>query len=220
MNSRLLPYRHKSKIWDRLVLEPLPKKWNGAIIYLDRDGVLNRGSENYVNSVNELEILPNVAESLSILRNNGFRLCLVTNQSPINRGLWSHKVLEDIHEKLINELQNESEDAILDLILYSPYKPDENSISRKPNPGMLMAGNYIINMAERNYKDSKLIIDDLSECELFDENPLSSMVGDRIVDYEAGKLHGVRTFLVDPNIGLPDVIDRLLDNNDKGDVLE
>lgn len=219
MNSQLLPFRHKSKIWDELILKPLPKKWNGGIIYLDRDGVINRGSENYINSVEELEILPNVAESLSRLRNEGFRLCLVTNQSPVNRGLWSHQVLADIHDHLIETLIKENDDAIFDLILYSPYTPQEDSISRKPNPGMLMAGNIIINSAHNNLTIDQNI-SDLSICDLFVEHSLSSMVGDRMVDLIAGKSHGIRSFLVDPDIGLPHVIDRILDKNDKGDAIE
>ena len=48
---------------------------------------------------------------------------------------------------------------------------------------------------------------------------MSAMVGDRLVDIQAGNAHGVRTFLVNPDLGLPQVIDRILDKNDKGDVL-
>tara|TARA_B100000902_G_C26965923_1_gene742858 strand:+ start:14 stop:676 length:663 start_codon:yes stop_codon:yes gene_type:complete len=220
MIESLLPYRHKSNLWDDLELIPFSNNnWNGAIIYLDRDGVINRGSENYINSPEELELLPQVAESLSKLRNAGFRLCLVTNQSPINRGLWTHKVLEEIHEKLIIDLMKIDNNAFLDLILYSPYAPSENSISRKPSPGMLMAGNVLINTAESNITLSTPI-NELSKSDLFKEHHLSSMVGDRFVDYQAGKSHGVRTYLVNPEIGLTEVVDRILDKNDKGDALD
>ena len=220
MVNHSLPFRHKSSLWSDLELKPFQKtSWNGGIIYLDRDGVINRGSENYINSPEELELLPNVAESLSRLRNAGFRLCLVTNQSPINRGLWGHKVLEEIHEKLIKELIGRDKNAHIDLILYSPYAPFEDSISRKPNPGMLMAGNIILNSAEKNL-EVDVEIKELSKSILFAENKLSSMVGDRFVDYQAGKSHGVRTYLVNPDIGLSEVIDRILDKNDKGDALD
>ena len=218
--NQLLPHRHKANLFDNIDLSPFPNNisWNGSIIYLDRDGVLNRGSENYINNPEELEILPGVAKSIAKLKKSGFRLCLVTNQSPINRGLWDHQMLERIHEKMIYELKEKDEHAELDLILYSPYAPFENSISRKPNSGMLMAGNIIINSSENSKKITPY--DDLKKSYLFEEGKMSAMVGDRIVDIEAGKSHSVRTFLVNPNIGLPHVIDRILDKTDKGDVLQ
>ena len=219
--NQLLPSRHKSELWDKLDLNPFPNNvsWNGSIIYLDRDGVLNIGSENYINSPEELELLAGVPDSLAKLRGVGFRLCLVTNQSPINRGLWSHDMLEKIHDKMIAELLNINKEANIDLILYSPYAPYENSISRKPGPGMLRAGNIILNSAELGL-NLPSNVDELKPSLLFNEGEMSAMVGDRIVDYRAGKSHGIRTYLVDPNIGLTQVIDRLLDKTDKGDVLQ
>ena len=218
--NQLLPYRHKSRLFQNLDLLPLPNNspWNGSIIYLDRDGVLNIGSENYINSPEELVILPDVANSIAELKKSGFRLCLVTNQSPINRGYWGHDVLEKIHEKMIIELKNINKDAIIDLILYSPYAPFEHSISRKPNPGMLMAGNLIINYSEKG--EELPSYEDLKSEYLFEEGELSAIVGDRLVDIQAGNSHGIRTFLVNPNIGLPQVIGRILDKTDKGDVLQ
>ena len=217
--NQLLPYRHKANLFDKLQLSPFPKNriWNGSIIYLDRDGVLNIGSENYINNPEELIILPGVADSIARLKKNGFRICIVTNQSPINRGFWSHEMLESIHEKLIDELKIKNKHAVLDLILYSPYAPFEDSIARKPSSGMLMAGNLIINHSERG--ERPIDYNELGDHDLFDEGEMSAMVGDRLVDIQAGNAHGVRTFLVNPDLGLPQVIDRILDKNDKGDVL-
>ena len=217
--NQLLPYRHRANLFDKLQLSPFPENriWNGSIIYLDRDGVLNIGSENYINNPEELIILPGVADSIARLKKNGFRICIVTNQSPINRGFWSHDMLESIHEKLIDELKIKNKQAVLDLILYSPYAPFEDSIARKPSSGMLMAGNLIINHSERG--ELPIDYNELDTHDLFDEGEMSAMVGDRLVDIQAGNAHGVRTFLVNPNLGLPQVIDRILDKNDKGDVL-
>ncbi|MAT48358.1 MAG: hypothetical protein CMA27_00835 [Euryarchaeota archaeon] len=218
--DELLPYRHKSGIGEKLNLTKFPNdvSWNGSIIYLDRDGVINKGSENYINSRDEFVLLPDVAKSLARLRKSGFRTCLVTNQSPINRGYWSHKTLEEIHEKMIEELSNLNVNAVIDLILYSPYSPEENSISRKPGTGMLRAGNIILNSSELGI-NLPSNFDSLDEALLFEEGSMSAMVGDRYVDYQAGKSHGVRTFMVNPNSGLSEVINRILDKNDKGDVL-
>ncbi len=217
--NQLLPYRHRANLFDKLQLSPFPENriWNGSIIYLDRDGVLNIGSENYINNPEELIILPGVADSIARLKKNGFRICIVTNQSPINRGFWSHDMLESIHEKLIDELKIKNKQAVLDLILYSPYAPFEGSIARKPSSGMLMAGNLIINHSERG--EPPIDYNELDNHDLFDEGEMSAMVGDRLVDIQAGNAHGVRTFLVNPDLGLPQVIDRILDKNDKGDVL-
>ena len=219
--KQLLPFRHRSELMDKLDLISFPNNiaWNGSIIYLDRDGVVNVGSENYINTPEELELLPGAPDALAKLRYAGFRVCLVTNQSPINRGFWDHDMLEKIHDKLIVELMKINEDAQLDLILYSPYAPYENSISRKPEPGMLRAGNIILYSAELGL-DLPLNFDELNTSILFKEGDLSAMVGDRVVDYKAGKSHGIRTYMVDPHIGLAQVIDRLLDKNDKGDVMQ
>ena len=220
--KNLLPFRHKSDLSEKLNLIPFPNNiaWNGSIIYLDRDGVLNIGSENYINSPEELQLLPNVGDCLVRLRNEGYRLCLVTNQSPINRGLWDHEMLEKIHDKLILDLKEQNQEAYLDLILYSPYTPYEDSISRKPYPGMLWAGNVIINASELGLSPyiPPNMVNNLASI-LYSEGVNSAMVGDRIVDYKAGKAYGIRSFLVDADIGLSQVIDRILDKNDKGDVL-
>jgi len=246
-----LPFRHKSELFKQLDLHPFPNdiEWNGSIIYLDRDGVLNKGSENYINSPEELEILPGVANSIARLKESGFRICVVTNQSPINRGYWGHEMLEEIHEKLILELKNNNKNAHIDLILYSPYTPSEDSISRKPRTGMIIAGQIVITASEkfadapthfdepnpnlwaRNYDE--FINEDLEPYSFFydamGEGPMSALVGDRMVDYQAAERHNaplgksenrIRPFLVDGNIGLPQVIDRLLDKTDKGDVLQ
>ena len=101
--------------------------------------------------------------------------------------------------------------------MYSPYAPFEDSIARKPSSGMLMAGNLIINHSERG--EPPIDYNELDDHDLFDEGEMSAMVGDRLVDIQAGNAHGVRTFLVNPDVGLPQVIDRILDKNDKGDVL-
>ena len=96
----LIPKRDGAEIDSPLDLLPLPNggTWDGKIAYLDRDGVLNVGSENYINSPEELEVFPNTADSVAALRESGFRVCVVTNQSPVGRGLWSDENLHTINE--------------------------------------------------------------------------------------------------------------------------
>ena len=66
---------------------------NGAIAYIDRDGVLNIGSSSYINRPEELKILENAPKVIGDLKRLGFYVCIVTNQSPIMRGLWDENQL-------------------------------------------------------------------------------------------------------------------------------
>ena len=120
----LPPHRHRSSLEEPLRLSNLPANadWSGKIAYLDRDGVLNRWREGYVNSADELELLPGSGHAVGLLRRNGFRVCVVTNQSPVGRGIWGHETLSLIHDGLQEQLLNEDRDAEIDLILYSPYR--------------------------------------------------------------------------------------------------
>ena len=114
----LPPHRHRSSLEEPLRLSNLPgtNEWSGKIAYLDRDGVLNRWREAYVNSANELELLAGAGNAVGLLRRNGFRVCIVTNQSPVGRGIWGHDALSLIHDSLQEQLLNEDEDAELSLI--------------------------------------------------------------------------------------------------------
>ena len=204
----LIPRRDGAEIDSPLDLLPLPNgPWNGKIAYLDRDGVLNVGSENYINSPDELVILPDTAKSVAALRESGFRVCVVTNQSPIGRGLWSHDNLHEIHNKLRESLLSENTNAHLDLILYSPYAPWEGAWARKPNPGMLEAARQIISASEKNVEIKLKFDNDWDEKS--DESN-SIMVGDREVDMMAAFNFGVKGIRCDPDVGISDVISEIL----------
>ena len=69
-------------------MSEMDSEWNGAIAFLDRDGVLNYGSPNYINAPDELTIIPGAKQSIKELRNLGYRIAITTNQSAIMRGLW------------------------------------------------------------------------------------------------------------------------------------
>jgi histidinol-phosphate phosphatase family protein len=206
----LPPYRHSSSLEDPLILSYLPEQteWSGKIAYLDRDGVLNRWKEDYVNSPDDLELLIGSGKAVASLRKMGFRICVVTNQSPIGRGLWGHEVLAQIHEKLHELLLDEDPDAVIDLILYSPYSPTDASWSRKPNPGMLEAGRQLIENAHRSPGEQNLLLfgdhwkDRPSESD-------SILVGDRKSDIIAAERFGVRGILCDSYSGLAGVISEI-----------
>ena len=70
------------------------------VVFLDRDGVINRDSVNYIKSWSEFEFLPGSLEALKKLTVNGFALIVITNQSVIQRKMVSLKALEHIHEMM------------------------------------------------------------------------------------------------------------------------
>ena len=98
-----------------LQLPELPNglSWDGRIAFLDRDGVLIIGSEKYVNNVDEVVLLPDSAVSVGNLRRAGFRICVVTNQSPVGRGLWSQRNLSRIHKQMCRLLLEQDSDCLL-----------------------------------------------------------------------------------------------------------
>ena len=207
----MYPHRHRSQLLDSLELQPLPLdlQWSGKIAYLDRDGVLNVGSKHYINDIDEVVILPEAGRCVGTLRRAGFRICICTNQSPIDRGLWDHSRLAKIHDYIQEKLLEEDKDALLDLILYSPYHPVTNSFARKGNPGMLQAGRQIIEAAHSKSRLNDSNFKYAENYRPFDESN-SVMVGDCLVDMEAASNHSVHGILVDGKIGISDAIDEIL----------
>ena len=208
----LTPYRDDVELTSPLQLPQLPNDaaWNGSIAYLDRDGVIIEGSENYVNTVDEVVLLPDSAKSVGDLRRAGYRICVVTNQSPINRGLWSNSNLSMIHDRMGQLLLQDDGDAYLDLILYSPYAPWEGAWARKPFPGMLEAGRQLIDAASSDTSMKGLDLKFGDDWINRPDESASVMVGDRGVDMSAAARFGVVGILCDPNAGISGVIDSIL----------
>ena len=61
--------------------------WDGSIAYLDRDGVLNIGREDYVKNADEVILIEGAGHAVAALRAAGYRIVIVTNQSPVNLSL-------------------------------------------------------------------------------------------------------------------------------------
>tara|TARA_Y100001980_G_scaffold45443_1_gene25971 strand:+ start:39 stop:695 length:657 start_codon:yes stop_codon:yes gene_type:complete len=207
----LPPHRHRSSLEKPLRLSNLPgvTDWAGKIAYLDRDGVLNRWREGYVNNADELELLPGAGYAVGLLRRNGFRVCIVTNQSPVGRGIWGHDALSLIHDSLQEQLLNEDEDAELDLILYSPHAPKQGAWARKPRPGMLEAGRQLIENSQIN-PDQPISISYGRNWNNRPSEKESILVGDRESDIMAAETFGVRAIQCDPETGIAGVIDMII----------
>jgi D-glycero-D-manno-heptose 1,7-bisphosphate phosphatase len=106
------------------------------LVLLDRDGVINVPRKYHVKSPAELEFLPGAAEALARLSRAGVRVAVCTNQPEVARGIISRRQLDAIHEDMQERLARLG--AGIDLILCCT--DDCSSATRKPEPGMLLAG--------------------------------------------------------------------------------
>ncbi|HKK06582.1 MAG TPA: D-glycero-beta-D-manno-heptose 1,7-bisphosphate 7-phosphatase [Gammaproteobacteria bacterium] len=105
------------------------------LIILDRDGVINEDSDDYIKSPEEFIPLPGSLEAIARLNHAGFRVLVATNQSGIARGLFDLDTLHRIHEKLRRQLA--ALGGEIEAILFCPHGPDDNCTCRKPKPGLL-----------------------------------------------------------------------------------
>src|SRR6478736_10374200 len=103
-----------------------------ACVFLDRDGVINKDNPNYTFRVEEFMILPHVIDGLRHLKEKGYRLVVVTNQSGIAQGLYTRQQMEECHRYFQQQCGN-----LIDHFYFSPDHPSVSaSLSRKP--GTLM----------------------------------------------------------------------------------
>ena len=107
------------------------------VVFLDRDGVINRDSADYILSLAQFEFLPGSLAALRRLTACGFPLIVVTNQSALGRGWISADELARIHDHLRSAAAAAGA-RILD-ILVCPHHPSEGCACRKPLPGLLHA---------------------------------------------------------------------------------
>ena len=105
------------------------------IVILDRDGVINFDSDDYIKSVDEWRPIPHSAEAISLLYNHGYNVYVATNQAGIARGLFDLNTLNAIHARLNNLV--ESAGGKIEAIYYCPHHPDEHCQCRKPGTGLL-----------------------------------------------------------------------------------
>ena len=105
------------------------------LIILDRDGVINRDSKEFVKSAEEWLPLPGSIEAIGRLSKAGYTIAVASNQSGLARGLFDRDALEAMHAKL-HRLAGEAGGHI-DRIVVCPHGPDDGCDCRKPKPGLL-----------------------------------------------------------------------------------
>jgi D-glycero-D-manno-heptose 1,7-bisphosphate phosphatase len=145
-------------------------------IVLDRDGTIIEERE-YLSDPAQVTLIPGVGASLRELRQMGFGLVVITNQSGIGRGFFDHEQLLYVHERLRELLEREG--VHLDGLYICPHKPEDDCVCRKPRLGLLQkaAGELGFNLAN------------------------CIVIGDKACDIEMGHGAGALTFLVRTGYG-------------------
>jgi D-glycero-D-manno-heptose 1,7-bisphosphate phosphatase len=105
------------------------------LVILDRDGTINRASDQFVKSPEEWEPLPGSLEAIGRLNHAGYHVVLATNQSGLGRGLFDIAALNSVHAHMMKALA--AFGGRLDAVFYCPHTPDEGCHCRKPEPGLL-----------------------------------------------------------------------------------
>src|SRR6266571_548591 len=107
------------------------------MIFLDRDGVINRNRSqgDYVKSWEEFQFLPGAKGAIARLTQAGFRLLVITNQACVGKGIVSWDTLQQIHELMVQEIARAG--GRIEAVLCCPHLPDDECHCRKPAPGLL-----------------------------------------------------------------------------------
>ena len=154
------------------------KKCKQPAVFLDRDGTINV-EKDYLYKVEDFEFIPGVPEAIKSLKDAGFLVIVVSNQSGIGRGYFDEQAVEVLHRHIQEELAGYG--TSIDAFYFCPHHPEKGvgdykttCDCRKGEPGMLLqaADEYNIDL-ENSY-----------------------MVGDKLADIEAGRRAGCEQVLV------------------------
>lgn len=104
------------------------------LIILDRDGVINEDSDDYIKSPEEFVPIPGSLEAIAKLTQAGWRVVVATNQSGVARGYYDLATLQRIHDKLYRLLGTHGGE--IGAIFFCPHSPDDDCECRKPKPGL------------------------------------------------------------------------------------
>lgn len=105
------------------------------LVILDRDGVINADSPDYIKSADEWQPLPGSLEAIGRLTRAGYTVVVASNQSGLGRGLFDADALAGIHRKMLASIEEAG--GTLHGIFFCPHTPQENCDCRKPRAGLL-----------------------------------------------------------------------------------
>ncbi|WP_461537378.1 D-glycero-beta-D-manno-heptose 1,7-bisphosphate 7-phosphatase [Spongorhabdus nitratireducens] len=154
------------------------------LVILDRDGVINQDSDNYVKSAAEWIPLPGSIEAMARLSRAGYQVAIATNQSGLGRGLFPATALTEMHNKMKTLVTKAG--GRIDALVWCPHTPDDQCDCRKPAPGLIYQIEQHLGLSAKN----------------------AWIVGDSLRDLEAGIAAGCKPVLVKTGKGL-----RMLEKN-------
>jgi D-glycero-D-manno-heptose 1,7-bisphosphate phosphatase len=140
-----------------------------AAVFVDRDGTIMHDAD-YCSDPKQVQVFPGVPDALKRLKNKGFKLIVITNQSGIGRGFFTVDQYRAVEAETLRQLG----DGLIDATYFCPDVPDVPSKCRKPAPGMILE-------AARDHDV------DLSR---------SFFIGDKEIDVECAHNGGVRAIRV------------------------
>jgi len=143
------------------------------LLILDRDGVINQESREYIKNPDEWLPIPGSIEAISRLCNAGYTIAVATNQSGVGRQMFTEQTLNEIHKKMIDLVEGKG--GKISKIAFCPHLPTEGCRCRKPEPGMFQQ------------------ITNHLGVKLEDVDPI--FVGDSVCDVELGLSTGCKFFL-------------------------
>jgi histidinol-phosphate phosphatase family protein len=106
-----------------------------AVVFLDRDGVINQDSPEYIKHPSEFHFIPGSRRAIARLNRHGFDVIVITNQSIIGRNMVTMQTLDLIFDKMYQGI-DAAGGRILDIFL-CPHTPDAGCDCRKPKPGLI-----------------------------------------------------------------------------------
>jgi D-glycero-D-manno-heptose 1,7-bisphosphate phosphatase len=105
-------------------------------IILDRDGVINVDSPDYIKTADEWTAIPGSLQAIARFCHNGYRVIIASNQSGLATHKYNISALNDIHQKMQTHLAQYG--GHIDAIFFCPHAPKQNCECRKPKPGLLL----------------------------------------------------------------------------------
>lgn len=144
---------------------------HGKVAFLDRDGTVI-AEKDFIKTPDEIEFIPGSIDAIRILRDLGYKIIVISNQSGIGRGILTIEMAAKVNESFLARLK--SENAEIDALYFCPHRPEDNCDCRKPRTGLI----------KKAVEEQKLDLKD------------AVVIGDKLSDVELGKKLGAKTVLV------------------------